>query len=121
MDRARQRSLDVNPLLFREGTCDTLCQYTILISDWVNCGTLITTAWHQTLDHLNVNAKVENATPNEILEIKNNPPKPVDIICIPNPDAFMDEETDPEDFYKYYQNLAPTREEQEQHLEQLNT
>ncbi|KAG9289975.1 hypothetical protein G9A89_010281, partial [Geosiphon pyriformis] len=64
---------------------------------------------------------VEGATPNEILEIKNNPPELVNIIRIPNPDTFMDKETGPKDFYKYYQNLAPTREEQEQHLEQLNT
>ncbi|KAG9286388.1 hypothetical protein G9A89_014554 [Geosiphon pyriformis] len=67
------------------------------------------------------NAKVEDATPSEILEIKNNPPELVNIIRIPNPDAFMDKETDPEDFHKYYQNLAPTREEQKQYLEQLNT
>ncbi|KAG9286525.1 hypothetical protein G9A89_014691 [Geosiphon pyriformis] len=67
------------------------------------------------------NAKVKGTTPSEILEIKNNPPELVNIIHIPNPDAFIDEETDPEDFHKYYQNLAPTKEEQEQYLEQLNT
>ncbi|KAG9287857.1 hypothetical protein G9A89_017452 [Geosiphon pyriformis] len=65
--------------------------------------------------------KSEDTTPNEILEIKNNSPELVDIICIPNPDAFMDKETGPEDFHKYYQNLAPTKEEQKQHLEQLYT
>ncbi|KAG9292200.1 hypothetical protein G9A89_023920 [Geosiphon pyriformis] len=67
------------------------------------------------------NAKVKDATPNKILEIKNNHPEPVDIIRIPNPDTFMDKETDPENFHEYYQNLAPTREEQKQCLEQLNT
>ncbi|KAG9287689.1 hypothetical protein G9A89_004092 [Geosiphon pyriformis] len=66
------------------------------------------------------NAKVEGATPSEILEIKNNSPELVNIICIPNPDAFMNEETGPENFHKYYQNLAPTKEEQKQWLEQLN-
>ncbi|KAG9302379.1 hypothetical protein G9A89_011429 [Geosiphon pyriformis] len=106
-----------NDIPGRGGTCNTLCQYTILISDWVSRVIPITAAWHQTLDHLNI----EGATLSEILEIKNNPPEPVDIIHIPNPDAFMDKETDPEDFHKYYQNLAPTREEQKQYLEQLNT
>ncbi|KAG9284852.1 hypothetical protein G9A89_003775 [Geosiphon pyriformis] len=57
---------------------------------------------------------LEGTTPSKILEIKNNPPKPVDIIRIPNLDTFMDKETDSEDFHKYYQNL-------EQCLEQLNT
>ncbi|KAG9295960.1 hypothetical protein G9A89_011812 [Geosiphon pyriformis] len=67
------------------------------------------------------NTKVEGATSSEILEIKNNPLEPVDIIRIPNPNAFMDKKTGLKDFHKYYQNLAPTREEQEQCLEQLNT
>ncbi|KAG9286711.1 hypothetical protein G9A89_012261 [Geosiphon pyriformis] len=67
------------------------------------------------------NAKIEDAIPSKILKIKNNPPELVNIIHISNPDAFMNEKTSPEDFHKYYQNLAPTREEQEQHLEQLNT
>ncbi|KAG9296918.1 hypothetical protein G9A89_006873 [Geosiphon pyriformis] len=35
--------------------------------------------------------------------------------------AFPDIETNPEDFHEHYQNLAPTREEQEEHLAQLNT
>ncbi|KAG9298355.1 hypothetical protein G9A89_003172 [Geosiphon pyriformis] len=96
-------------------------------------GTPITAAWHQALNHLDsyshneekiwqmANAKVESATPSKILEIKNNSPEPVNIICISNPDNFMDKKTGPEDFHKYYQNMAPTREEQKQHLEQLNT
>ncbi|KAG9285290.1 hypothetical protein G9A89_001424 [Geosiphon pyriformis] len=67
------------------------------------------------------NTKVEGATPSEILEIKNNSPELVDIIRISNSDAFINKETGPEDFHKYYQNLAPTREKQEQCLEQLNT
>ncbi|KAG9304199.1 hypothetical protein G9A89_019761 [Geosiphon pyriformis] len=59
------------------------------------------------------NAKVEGTTPNKILEIKNNSPELVNIICIPNPDAFMDKKTGLEDFHKYYQNLAPIRKKQE--------
>ncbi|KAG9306623.1 hypothetical protein G9A89_004820 [Geosiphon pyriformis] len=110
----------------RGETCDTLCQYTIFISNWVSHGIPITAAWHQALDHLDgyshnkeeiwqmANAKVEGATPSEILKIKNNSPELVNIICILNPDAFMDKKTGPEDFHKYYQNLASTKEEQEQ-------
>ncbi|KAG9285552.1 hypothetical protein G9A89_006540 [Geosiphon pyriformis] len=67
------------------------------------------------------NVKVEGTLTIEILKIKNNPPKPVKIIFIPNSDAFLDTEIGPEEFHKHYQNLAPTREEQEQCLEQLNT
>ncbi|KAG9294651.1 hypothetical protein G9A89_008130 [Geosiphon pyriformis] len=67
------------------------------------------------------NAKVEGTTPSKILEIKNNPPKPVNIILVPNPNAFFDIETNPEDFHEHYQNLALTREEQEEWLAQLNT
>ncbi|KAG9290273.1 hypothetical protein G9A89_022249 [Geosiphon pyriformis] len=55
-----------------------------------------------------VNAKIEDALPSEILEIKNNPSKPVKVVLIPNPDAFLDIETGPEKFYEHYQNLAPT-------------
>ncbi|KAG9290963.1 hypothetical protein G9A89_011113 [Geosiphon pyriformis] len=89
----------------------------------------ITVAWHQAINCLNryphdkdeiwhmANAKVKGAMPSKILEIKNNPPEPVDIVLIPNPKTFLDIETDPEKFYEHYQNLAPTREEQEQCLE----
>ncbi|KAG9306588.1 hypothetical protein G9A89_004785 [Geosiphon pyriformis] len=67
------------------------------------------------------NAKVERAMPNKILKIKNNPPEPVNIILIPNPNAFLDIKTGPEEFHKHYQNLTPTREEQEQWLKEMNT
>ncbi|KAG9304386.1 hypothetical protein G9A89_019948 [Geosiphon pyriformis] len=67
------------------------------------------------------NAKVEGTMPSKILEIKNNPPEPVNIVLISNPDAFLDLEAGPEKFYKHYQNLTPTQEEQEQCLAQINT
>ncbi|KAG9301009.1 hypothetical protein G9A89_018961 [Geosiphon pyriformis] len=67
------------------------------------------------------NAKIEGVMPSEILKIKNYPPEPVDIILIPNPDAFLDIKTGPEEFYEHYQNLALTKEEQEQFLEEINT
>ncbi|KAG9289676.1 hypothetical protein G9A89_014411 [Geosiphon pyriformis] len=67
------------------------------------------------------NAKVEGTLPSEILEIKNNPPEPTDIVLVLNLDAFIDLENSPEKFYEHYQNLAPMREEQEQCLEEINT
>ncbi|KAG9287685.1 hypothetical protein G9A89_004088 [Geosiphon pyriformis] len=91
--------------------CDTLCQYTILISDWVSCDMPITAVWH----HM-ANTKVEGTMSSKILKIKNNPLEPVNIVLIPNSDAFLDLETGPEEFHEHYQNLALTREEQEQHL-----
>ncbi|KAG9284757.1 hypothetical protein G9A89_001127 [Geosiphon pyriformis] len=68
-----------------------------------------------------VNAKIEGITSNKIREIKNNPPEPVKIVLVPNPNAFLDLKTGPEEFHKHYQNLALTKEKQEQHLKQLNT
>ncbi|KAG9298610.1 hypothetical protein G9A89_000829 [Geosiphon pyriformis] len=67
------------------------------------------------------NTKVEGVLPSEILEIKNNPSEPTDIVLVFNLDAFLDLENSPEKFHKYYQNLTPTKKEQEQHLKQLNT
>ncbi|KAG9301403.1 hypothetical protein G9A89_018075 [Geosiphon pyriformis] len=87
----------------------------ILISDWVSCETPITAIWHMT------NAKIKEAMFSKILKIKNYLSEPVDIVFIPNSNAFLDIETGPEEFHEHYQNLAPTREEQEQHLEKINT
>ncbi|KAG9298644.1 hypothetical protein G9A89_012712 [Geosiphon pyriformis] len=67
------------------------------------------------------NAKIKGAMPSEILEIKNNSPEPVNIVLIPNPDAFLNIETGPEKFHEHYQNLAPTKKEQEQCLKKINT
>ncbi|KAG9302873.1 hypothetical protein G9A89_022289 [Geosiphon pyriformis] len=67
------------------------------------------------------NVKVKRAMPSKILKIKNNLSEPVNIILIPNPDVFLDIETGPEEFHKHYQNLALTKKEQKQYLEQLNT
>ncbi|KAG9298086.1 hypothetical protein G9A89_004950 [Geosiphon pyriformis] len=115
------------------GICDTLCQYMILISDWVSHGMPITATWHQAISRLEgylhnkdkiwrmANAKVEGAMSSKILKIKNNLPKQVDIILIPNPDAFLNIKTNSENFHKHYQNLVPTREKQKEHLAQLNT
>ncbi|KAG9289803.1 hypothetical protein G9A89_015383 [Geosiphon pyriformis] len=64
------------------GTCDMSCQYTILISNWVEKETPIEATWRR--------APVIN---------------------------FLK----PEEFHEHYQNLAPTREEQEQWLAQRKT
>ncbi|KAG9292355.1 hypothetical protein G9A89_015225 [Geosiphon pyriformis] len=67
-----------------------------------------------------VNAKIKEAMLSEILEIKNNPPEPVDIVLISNLEAFLDIKTGSKEFHGHYQNLAPTREEQKQHLKHNN-
>ncbi|KAG9304474.1 hypothetical protein G9A89_020038 [Geosiphon pyriformis] len=122
-----------NDISGREGMCDTSCQYMILISNWVSRGTPITAVWHQAISCLDgyphdkdeiwrmANAKVEDALPSEILKIKNNPPEPTDIVLVLNLDIFIDLENSPEEFHEHYQNLAPTRKEQEQCLEEINT
>ncbi|KAG9301111.1 hypothetical protein G9A89_012494 [Geosiphon pyriformis] len=122
-----------NNILGQKGTCNALYQYTILINNWVSYGMSITAAWHQAINCLDkyphdkdkiwhmTNAKIKRVTLSKILEIKNNPPEPVDIVLIPNPEAFLNIKTGSEKFYEHYQNLAPTREEQEQCLKQLNT
>ncbi|KAG9286102.1 hypothetical protein G9A89_022779 [Geosiphon pyriformis] len=68
-----------------------------------------------------VYAKAEDVTTSELLEIKNNP------LSLPEPeyvqtfDVFGNIEDNLEEFHEHYQHLALTREEQEQHLKQLNT
>ncbi|KAG9297185.1 hypothetical protein G9A89_019466 [Geosiphon pyriformis] len=93
----------------------------------------ITAIWHHAISRLDgyshdedeiwqmVNAKVEDTMSNKILEIKNNPLETVNIVLIPNPDTFLDLKAGPEEFHEHYQNLAPTRKKQEQHLAQINT
>ncbi|KAG9291629.1 hypothetical protein G9A89_022048 [Geosiphon pyriformis] len=63
-------------------------------------------------------AKIEGTSPEEIRTIKNNPPEPIKLDWNAEPVINF---LEPEEFYEYYQNLAPTREEQEQWLAQLNT
>ncbi|KAG9285641.1 hypothetical protein G9A89_009281 [Geosiphon pyriformis] len=65
--------------------------------------------------------KAEGTTISELLEIKNNS------LFLPEPkyvqtfDIFGNIKDDPEEFYKHYQQLASTIEEQKQHLEEINT
>ncbi|KAG9289121.1 hypothetical protein G9A89_022430 [Geosiphon pyriformis] len=62
--------------------------------------------------------KIEGAIPKEIREIKNNSPEPIELDWDPEPVINF---LDLEQFHKHYQELAPTREEQEQCLEEINT
>ncbi|KAG9287816.1 hypothetical protein G9A89_017411 [Geosiphon pyriformis] len=87
-----------NDIPGRRGMCDTSCQYTILI----------------TISHLDgylhdkdkiwqmVNAKVKSTSSSEILEIKNNPPEPTNIVLVLNLDVFIDLENSPEEFHEHY-------------------
>ncbi|KAG9297540.1 hypothetical protein G9A89_001481 [Geosiphon pyriformis] len=62
--------------------------------------------------------KIEDALPEEIRTIKNNPPEPIELDWDTEPVINF---LKPEEFYEHYQNLASTREKQEQRLTQLNT
>ncbi|KAG9297589.1 hypothetical protein G9A89_007664 [Geosiphon pyriformis] len=80
-----------NDILGRGGTYDVFCQYTILISNWLPEEKLYSN-W----------TVVHTITMNYDVEPVIN---------------FLE----PEEFHEHYQNLAPTRKEQEQWLVQLNT
>ncbi|KAG9290346.1 hypothetical protein G9A89_007077 [Geosiphon pyriformis] len=56
-------------------------------------------------------------TPEEIKTIKDNPLEPIELDWDSKPVINL---LDPEQFHKHYQELAPTREEQEQQLEEIN-
>ncbi|KAG9303817.1 hypothetical protein G9A89_018714 [Geosiphon pyriformis] len=95
-----------------------------------NQWTPIEAAWRKTMHRLdscphNDNeiwqmalAKIKGASPEEIKTVKNNPPKFIELDW--DPESIINL-LDSEQFHKNYQELAPTREEQEQWLEQLNT
>ncbi|KAG9299104.1 hypothetical protein G9A89_020417 [Geosiphon pyriformis] len=65
-------------------------------------------------------AKIKGTSTKEIKTIKNNSPKPIELDWDPNLDIIL-KLIDPEQFHKHYQELAPTQEEQEQWLEEINT
>ncbi|KAG9297054.1 hypothetical protein G9A89_001538 [Geosiphon pyriformis] len=98
--------------------CNKMCQYMILINNWVCKGTLIDDAWKQVLI---ASRKTEGATTSELLEIKNNSPSLPEPKYVQTFDIFGNIENNPEEFHKHYQQLAPTREEQKQCLEEINT
>ncbi|KAG9296084.1 hypothetical protein G9A89_011936 [Geosiphon pyriformis] len=117
----------------RRRACNETCQYTILINDWVRKKTLIDDIWKQVLRHLEeyphdedeiwrmAYAMSKGATTEKLREIKNNSlslsePEYVQIF-----DVFSDIEDNSEEFHEHYQQLALIREEQNQHLEEINT
>ncbi|KAG9290607.1 hypothetical protein G9A89_011570 [Geosiphon pyriformis] len=69
------------------GMCDKLCQYIILISNWIRKGMPIDAIWRQAVKCLNkcshdnneiwqmALAKIKEVTPKEIKTIKDNPPE----------------------------------------------
>ncbi|KAG9294253.1 hypothetical protein G9A89_021612 [Geosiphon pyriformis] len=101
-------------------TCNVSCQYTILISDWIKKRTPIEAVWKRAVQQLDscshdddkiwrmAISKIEGVTPEEIRKIKNNPPEPIELDWNAEPVINF---LEPEEFYKHYQNLAPTREE----------
>ncbi|KAG9297625.1 hypothetical protein G9A89_011140 [Geosiphon pyriformis] len=111
------------------GTCDISCQYTILISDWVRKETPIEAVWKKAIQRLDscphddnkiwqmALAKIKGVMPEEIKMIKDNLPKLLELDWDTEPIINL---LDPEQFHEHYQELAPTRKEQEQQLEQLN-
>ncbi|KAG9285893.1 hypothetical protein G9A89_013318 [Geosiphon pyriformis] len=119
-----------NDIPGRGRTCDVSCQYMILISDWVRKGTPIEVVWRRAVQRLNscphdddkiwrmALAKIKGATPEEIKMIKDNSPEPLKLDWDAEPIINL---LDPKQFYEHYQELTPTREKQEQWLEQLNT
>ncbi|KAG9304154.1 hypothetical protein G9A89_019716 [Geosiphon pyriformis] len=113
-------------LVANKRTCDALCQYTILINDWRNTSGNCKNSLRENLKQQDkiwhmANAKVKKVMPSKILKIKNNPSESVNIVLISNPKAFLDIETSSEKFHEHYQNLALTREKQEQWLKKINT
>ncbi|KAG9293946.1 hypothetical protein G9A89_019284 [Geosiphon pyriformis] len=120
------RGCDWNDLSGRGGTCDTTCQYTILICDWVRGGTLFEAAFNKALKRLQhyphnedklyntTQAKVRGGTAEEIQRWKESA-EVADEVASYNMFNPVDE------FQDYYQQLCPTRQEQEQYLAQINT
>ncbi|KAG9292011.1 hypothetical protein G9A89_017910 [Geosiphon pyriformis] len=95
----------------------------ILISDWVEKETPIEATWRRAVQQLDscphdndelwqmAITKIEDTSPKEIRTIKNNPPEPIELDWDAEPVINF---LEPEEFHEHYQNLAPTREEQEQ-------
>ncbi|KAG9295056.1 hypothetical protein G9A89_017850 [Geosiphon pyriformis] len=106
------RGCDWNDLPGRGGTCDTTCQYTILICDWVRGGTPFEAAFNRALKRLqhypHNEDKLYNTTQAKSAEV-------ADKVASYNMFDPVDE------FQDYYQQLCPTQQEQKQYLVQINT
>ncbi|KAG9287012.1 hypothetical protein G9A89_022976 [Geosiphon pyriformis] len=73
---------------------------------------------HAVTGQLMAITKIEGVTPEEIRKIKNNLLEPIELDWDPKPVINL---LDPKQFHEHYQELAPTQEEQEQCLEEINT
>ncbi|KAG9298533.1 hypothetical protein G9A89_018892 [Geosiphon pyriformis] len=62
--------------------------------------------------------KIKEVSLEEIRTIKNNPPEPIELNWDPKPVINL---LDSEQFHEHYQELVSTREEQKQHLKEINT
>ncbi|KAG9293524.1 hypothetical protein G9A89_005527 [Geosiphon pyriformis] len=111
-----------NNISGRRETCDK--------SNWIKKKIPIEVVWIRAVRHLNsyshdddkiwqmIIAKIEKASPKEIREIKNNLPELVELDW--NKKLVINL-LELEKFHEHYQTLAPTKEEQKEHLAQLNT
>ncbi|KAG9304374.1 hypothetical protein G9A89_019936 [Geosiphon pyriformis] len=106
------RECDWNDLPGRERTCDTTCQYTILICDWVRGETPFEAAFNRALKRLQHYPHDEDELYNTA---QAKSAKVADEVTSYNMFDPVDE------FQDYYQQLCPTRQEQEQYLAQINT
>ncbi|KAG9307185.1 hypothetical protein G9A89_017013 [Geosiphon pyriformis] len=120
------RGCDWNDISDRGRMCDTTCQYTILICDWVRGRMLFEAAFNRALKRLQhyshnkdklyntAQAKIREGTAEEIRHWKKSA-EVADEVTSYNMFDPVDE------FQDYYQQLCPTRQEQEQYFTQINT
>ncbi|KAG9302335.1 hypothetical protein G9A89_008827 [Geosiphon pyriformis] len=106
-----------NLTLLDEGMWNDIPRHEKRAIDWVRKRTPMEAAWRRAVQQLNTLAKIEGVTPEEIKMIKDNPPEPLELNWDAEPIINL---LNPEQFHEHYQELAPTREEGEQQLEQLN-
>ncbi|KAG9286362.1 hypothetical protein G9A89_014528 [Geosiphon pyriformis] len=106
-------SITPNNISEQGETYNELCQYTILISNWIQKKTPIKATWRKAVKYLNdcshdnnkiwqiTFAKIEETSSEEIKTIKNNSPEPIKLDWSLNLDIIL-EPMDPEQFHKHY-------------------
>ncbi|KAG9306954.1 hypothetical protein G9A89_008714 [Geosiphon pyriformis] len=120
------RGCNWNNLPGRGRMCDATCQYTILICNWVREGMPFEAAFNRVLKRLQHYPHDENELYNTT-QAKVRGGTAEEIRCWKETAKVADKVTsynmfDPVDkFQDYYQQLCPTRQEQEQYLAQINT
>ncbi|KAG9300804.1 hypothetical protein G9A89_003153 [Geosiphon pyriformis] len=99
---------------YREKTCDTTCQYTILIYNWVREGTPFEAAFNRVLKRLQYYPHNEDELYNTT-QTKKESAEVADKVTSYNMFNPVDK------FQNYYQQLCPTQQKQKQYLTQINT